>query len=120
MTSTINVERLFDVRPWGSWEVLDEGRHYMVKRLSVSAHSRLSLQTHAHRSEYWMVVSGVATCTVGRREVVLEVGDSLYVPRGAVHRVANHSPDGLVLVEVQLGHYLGEDDIVRLEDDYGR
>jgi mannose-6-phosphate isomerase-like protein (cupin superfamily) len=113
-------QRQSDVRPWGSWEVLDEGHGYKVKRLSVDGHSRLSLQTHAHRSEYWLVVSGTATCTVGRRQVVLEVGDHLYVPRGTRHRIANDAPDGLVLVEVQLGSYLGEDDIVRLEDDYGR
>lgn len=122
MTSTIHRadERLSDVRPWGSWEVLDQGRDHKVKRLSVDGHSRLSLQTHAHRSEYWLVVSGVATCTVGDREVALRIGESLYVPRGAPHRIANAEADGLVVIEVQLGSYLGEDDIVRLEDDYGR
>jgi mannose-6-phosphate isomerase len=121
MTSTIHLEdRLSDVRPWGSWEVLDAGPGYKVKRLSVDAHSRLSLQTHAHRSEYWLVVSGAAICTVGERQVVVQVGESLVVPRGAPHRVANDGGDGVILIEVQLGSYLGEDDIVRLEDDYGR
>ena len=121
MTSTIDLaERLSDVRPWGSWEVLDQERGYKVKRLSVAGRSRLSLQTHAHRSEHWLVVSGVATCTVDDRRTVLQVGDSLFVPRGARHRVANEERDTLLLIEVQLGSYLGEDDIVRLEDDYGR
>jgi mannose-6-phosphate isomerase len=120
MTSTIELDRLSDVRPWGSWEVLDEGPRHKVKRLTVRAHARLSLQTHAHRSEHWVVVSGVATCTVGRRQVLLRPGQCLRVPLGAPHRIANQESDDLIVIEVQLGSYLGEDDIVRLEDDYGR
>jgi mannose-6-phosphate isomerase len=109
-----------DVRPWGAWEVLDRGPGYQVKRITVRRQSRLSLQTHAHRSEHWVVVSGVATCTVGDRQLVVRPGESVRVPLGAAHRVGNHSDADLVLIEVQLGAYLGEDDIVRLEDDYGR
>jgi mannose-6-phosphate isomerase len=120
MTSTIDLEHLSDVRPWGSWEVLDEGSGYKVKRLTVRAHSRLSLQTHTHRSEHWAVVSGVATCTLGERQLVLTAGQTLHVPVGAPHRIANDGTDDLLVIEVQLGGYLGEDDIVRLEDDYGR
>ena len=113
-------EVMSDVRPWGSWEVLDRGPDYKVKRISVQCNSRLSLQTHAHRSEHWMIVAGTATCTVGDRELVLEAGESVHVPVGARHRIGNHEDDELILIEVQLGAYLGEDDILRLEDDYGR
>jgi len=111
---------LSDVRPWGSWEVLDAGLGYKVKRISVRPHARLSLQTHAHRSEHWMVVSGVATCTVGDQEVVLRAGERVHVPLGERHRIANRQEEALIVIEVQFGSYLGEDDIVRLEDDYGR
>ncbi len=111
---------LSDVRPWGSWEVLDAGLDYKVKRISVRPHSRLSLQTHAHRSEHWMVVSGVATCTIGDRKIVLRPGERVHVPLGERHRIGNDQADALTVIEVQFGSYLGEDDIVRLEDDYGR
>jgi mannose-6-phosphate isomerase len=113
-------EVLSDVRPWGSWEVLDLGPGYKVKRITVHSHSRLSLQTHACRAEHWVVVAGVATCTIGDREVVLRPGERAHVPLGAPHRISNHEDGDLILVEVQSGDYLGEDDIVRLEDDYGR
>jgi mannose-6-phosphate isomerase-like protein (cupin superfamily) len=112
--------RVFDVRPWGSWLVLDVGEGYKVKRISVSPHARLSLQTHMHRSEHWVVVTGVATCTVGDRTVMLGPGGRLDVPKGAAHRIANEADDIVILVELQLGDYTGEDDIVRLADDYGR
>ena len=111
---------VFDVRPWGSWHVLDVGAGYKVKRITVSPHSRLSLQTHMHRSEHWVVVTGVATCTVAERNVLLRPGGRVDVPRGVPHRIANEQEDELILVELQLGAYTGEDDIVRLADDYGR
>jgi mannose-6-phosphate isomerase len=122
MSITIHRDRevTSDVRPWGSWEVLDQGPDYKVKRITVQTRSRLSLQTHAHRAEYWMIVAGVATCTVGNRNVVLRAGESVHVALGAPHRIGNHEDEDLILIEVQLGAYLGEDDIVRLEDDYGR
>jgi mannose-6-phosphate isomerase len=109
-----------DERPWGSWEVLEQGPDYKVKRITVRSHSRLSLQTHAHRAEHWMIVAGACTFTVGDSEGVLRVGESVHVPLGAPHRIGNHEDDDLILIEVQLGAYLGEDDIIRLEDDYGR
>jgi mannose-6-phosphate isomerase len=120
MSTTLELGQSSDVRPWGSWEVLDEGPGHKVKRITVSPHARLSLQTHAHRSEHWVVVSGRATCTLGERVVVREVGECLHVPLGAPHRIANDEGDDLIVVELQLGDYLGEDDIVRLQDDYGR
>jgi mannose-6-phosphate isomerase len=107
-------------RPWGSWHVVDVADGYKIKRIHVNAGCRLSYQTHAHRSEHWVVVSGTATCTVDDEKIVVGPGESLDVPRGAKHRLANEHTEPLVVVEVQRGAYTGEDDIVRLEDDYGR
>ena len=107
-------------RPWGSWEVLDVSPGYKVKRITVAPRSRLSLQTHVHRSEHWLVVAGVATCTVGDEQELVGPGEHAFVPRGVIHRIANESADELIIVEVQVGDYTGEDDIVRLQDDYGR
>lgn len=109
-----------EVRPWGSWHVLDEGRGYKVKRIQVSPGKRLSLQKHARRAEHWVVVSGQATCTVGEATSDFAPGETVVVPVGARHRIANAGETELVVVEVQLGDYTGEDDIVRLEDDFGR
>jgi mannose-6-phosphate isomerase len=110
----------FERRPWGEWEVLDIGRGYKVKRLTVSPHSRLSLQSHVYRAEHWFVVSGTATCTVGVQELTVGPGGHVFVPRGTVHRITNDGSSDLLIVEVQLGVYTGEDDIVRLADDHGR
>jgi mannose-6-phosphate isomerase-like protein (cupin superfamily) len=107
-------------RPWGSWCVLDEGEGYKVKRIDVLPHCRLSYQTHDHRSEHWTVVRGIATCVIDGETVVVETGGSLQVALGAAHRIANVHDDDLTVIEVQRGDYLGEDDITRLEDDYGR
>jgi len=107
-------------RPWGSWHVLDEGEGYKVKRIEVRPGHRLSYQTHAHRSEHWLVVSGQATCVVDGVTLTVATGEHLDVPGGAAHRIGNDGDVPLVVVEVQRGHYTGEDDIVRLEDDYDR
>lgn len=110
----------FEERPWGSWHVIDVAEGYKIKRIHVTPGSRLSLQTHEHRSEHWVVVRGVATCTVGEATKTAGHGECVDVPVGEKHRIANEGPDELVIVEVQLGSYTGEDDICRLEDDYGR
>jgi mannose-6-phosphate isomerase len=107
-------------RPWGSWHVLDEGAGFKVKRIVVLPHQRLSYQTHEHRAEHWVVVSGKATCVIDGTEVLLGPGESVDVAIGQPHRICNAEDEALVLVEVQLGDYTGEDDIVRLEDDYDR
>jgi mannose-6-phosphate isomerase-like protein (cupin superfamily) len=107
-------------RPWGSWHVLDEGEGFKVKRIVVNPGSRLSLQRHELRAEHWFVVAGTATCTVGADTVVLHPGETVDVEIGQAHRIANQGDDTLVIIEVQRGSYTGEDDIVRLEDDYGR
>lgn len=110
----------FETRPWGAWFVLDEGDGYKVKRIEVNPGKRLSLQTHAHRSEHWYVVSGTATCVVEDETVELLQGQSIVVPLGAKHRISNLHEQPLMIIEVQHGGYLGEDDICRLEDDFGR
>jgi mannose-6-phosphate isomerase-like protein (cupin superfamily) len=111
----------FAERPWGSWHVIDVADGYKIKRIHVAPGCRLSLQTHERRSEHWVVIQGEATCTVDDRVVTVPTGSSIDVPQGARHRLANDSADvELVIVEVQLGGYTGEDDICRLQDDYGR
>jgi len=107
-------------RPWGSWHVLDEGDAYKVKRIHVNPGQRLSYQTHEHRSEHWVVIAGTATCVVDGTTVVAESGQSVDIAVGAAHRTINAHEDALVIIEVQRGPYTGEDDIRRLEDDYGR
>jgi len=110
----------FEARPWGSYTVLDEGEGYKVKRIEVLPGKRLSYQEHAHRAEHWMIVNGTATVTLDGHELVRAVGDTVDVPLGAAHRIENTGQDRLVFIEVQRGNYLGEDDIVRLQDDFGR
>jgi len=110
----------FEHRPWGSWHVLDEGEGFKVKRIVVDPGRRLSYQRHEFRAEHWVVVSGTATCTVGDRIGVYEPGDAVDIALGEAHRIANEGEETLVIIEVQRGAYLGEDDIIRLEDDYGR
>ena len=107
-------------RPWGSWHVLDEGEGFKVKRIHVLPGQRLSYQTHKHRSEHWVVVSGTATCLVDGETIVAGPGESVDIATGAAHRITNEHSAELVIIEVQRGAYTGEDDICRLEDDYGR
>lgn len=107
-------------RPWGSWHVLDEGPGFKVKRIVVEPHKRLSYQTHDHRAEHWVVVAGKATCTIDGEVVVAGPGDCLDVAIGQAHRIGNDGDETLVVIEVQRGEYTGEDDIHRLEDDFGR
>ncbi|MBW4447709.1 MAG: phosphomannose isomerase type II C-terminal cupin domain [Spirirestis rafaelensis WJT71-NPBG6] len=109
-----------ELRPWGSFTVLEEGRGYKIKRIEVKPGHRLSLQLHHHRSEHWIVVSGTAKVVCGDLEVVLSNNQSTYVPQCTTHRLENPGVIPLVLIEVQNGEYLGEDDIVRYQDDYAR
>ncbi len=107
-------------RPWGRFTVLEVGDGYQVKRLEVTPGHRLSLQFHHHRSEHWIVVSGTARLVIGSETRVAQPRDTAFVPREARHRIENPGPEPLVIIEVQHGAYLGEDDIVRIEDDYAR
>jgi len=113
--------REHEVRPWGSYTVLDdEAGDHKVKRIVVSPGRRLSYQRHARRAEHWFVVSGSATVTLEGAQIALGPGQSIDIPMGAAHRIANPGVEPLVFIEVQHGEYFGEDDIVRLEDDFGR
>lgn len=107
-------------RPWGSYESLRVGETFQVKHIVVDVAGRLSLQYHHHRSEHWTVVSGTARVTVGERVFTMTANESVYIPKGDVHRLENIGDEELHLIEVQCGTYLGEDDIVRLEDQYDR
>jgi mannose-6-phosphate isomerase len=109
-----------ELRPWGSFTILEEGRGYKIKRIEVKSGHRLSLQMHHHRSEHWIVVAGTARVWCGEVEQILSVNQSTYVPQCTTHRLENPGVIPLVLIEVQNGEYLGEDDIVRFQDDYAR
>ncbi|MEO7105821.1 MAG: cupin domain-containing protein, partial [Rhodoferax sp.] len=107
-------------RPWGMYDSVDSGDRFQVKRIVVKPGSSLSLQMHHHRAEHWIVVSGTAEVTNGDKVMLLTENQSTYIPLGQVHRLANPGKVPLEIIEVQSGSYLGEDDIVRLEDTYGR
>jgi mannose-6-phosphate isomerase len=110
----------FDRRPWGSFTVLDEGEGFKVKRIEVSPNKRLSYQKHARRAEHWFIVRGTAKVTLDGKEIFFSESEAVDIPLGTAHRVENPTDALLVFIEVQQGDYLGEDDIVRLEDDFGR
>ena len=107
-------------RPWGTYSVLEESSHFKIKRIVVKPLASLSLQMHHHRSEHWVVVSGTAQITNGEREFLINANESTYIPAGHKHRLTNPGIIELVMIEVQSGEYLGEDDIVRFDDIYGR
>lgn len=116
--STVEQER--DERPWGEYLVLADEPTHKVKRITVRSGKRLSYQRHSRRAEHWFVVTGIATVTLDGTDHVLAAGEAIDVPRGAAHRMANQGDADLVFIEVQMGDYFGEDDIERLDDDYGR
>ncbi|WP_394777527.1 cupin domain-containing protein, partial [Undibacterium sp.] len=107
-------------RPWGHYDSVDSGEHFQVKRIVVKPGGRLSMQMHHHRAEHWIVVSGSALVTRGEDTMTLVANQSTYIPLGVKHRLENHGEVDLELIEVQSGTYLGEDDIVRFDDIYGR
>jgi mannose-1-phosphate guanylyltransferase/mannose-6-phosphate isomerase len=107
-------------RPWGSYETIELGDGFQAKRIVVNPGGRLSLQMHHHRAEHWVVVQGTALVTVGDKVFTLKENESTYIPQGEKHRLENRGKAPLTLIEVQCGAYLGEDDIVRFEDVYGR
>lgn len=107
-------------RPWGSYTILEEGDRYKIKRLTVLPGKKLSLQMHYHRSEHWVVVRGTAKVILEDREILLRPGESTFIPAGVRHRLENPGKVVLEVIETQIGEYLGEDDIVRFQDDFGR
>jgi mannose-1-phosphate guanylyltransferase / mannose-6-phosphate isomerase len=107
-------------RPWGWYDSIETGERFKVKRIQVKPGASLSLQKHAHRAEHWVVVKGSATVTCENQILTLQENQSTFIPQGAMHRLANHGTEPLEIIEIQSGSYLGEDDITRFEDSYGR
>jgi mannose-1-phosphate guanylyltransferase/mannose-1-phosphate guanylyltransferase/mannose-6-phosphate isomerase len=115
MTGTYKEER-----PWGSFEILYEEEQLKVKRIIVKPGKRLSLQSHKNRSENWVIIQGNALVTLDEKDTPLSPNQFVFIPPGAKHRIANRGNDNVVFVEIQTGTYLGEDDIIRYEDDFNR
>ena len=112
---------LFEQRPWGSFTILDELENYKVKRIEVLPGKRLSYQRHSKRAEHWFVVQGTAKVTLNGVEILVKTGEAIDIATGMAHRVENpHASDPLIFIETQTGSYFGEDDIERLDDDFGR
>ena len=109
-----------DQRPWGWWKVLDTGDGYVVKEIGVNPGEILSLQSHEHRTEHWVIIAGVAEVTLGDRQIIRRPDETVFIPVGTRHRIANVGEEEMRFVEVQTGNILSEDDIVRYEDVYGR
>ncbi|MDD5773351.1 MAG: mannose-1-phosphate guanylyltransferase/mannose-6-phosphate isomerase [bacterium] len=114
------VEHTCTYRPWGSYTVLEEGDRYKIKRIVININSKLSLQRHKHRSEHWVVIKGTAKVTIGEKELIIQENESAYIPKTTIHRLENPGEMPLEIIEIQNGEYLGEDDIERLDDLYGR
>ncbi len=110
-----------DTRPWGTWEVLESGAHYCVKKITVNPEAILSLQLHNYRAEHWVIAEGEAMIVLGEDTLYRKTDESVYIPVKTKHRIKNNSADKkLVFIEIQTGEKLDEDDIVRFEDSYGR
>lgn len=118
--TTPNNSPKFDQRPWGTFTVLDEADGYKVKRIEVLPGKRLSYQKHAQRAEHWFIVAGTAKVTLDGKDIFLKPGEYVDIAVGAAHRIENPGEEKVVFIEVQRGGYLGEDDIERLQDDFGR
>ncbi len=111
---------LYEYRPWGTFEILSSGKNFQVKKIQVFPNSKLSLQSHKYRSEHWVVVKGTATVTIGNENKIISENESVYINSGEKHRLENQTKEIITIIEVQTGSYLGEDDIVRYDDDYNR
>jgi mannose-1-phosphate guanylyltransferase/mannose-6-phosphate isomerase len=113
-------EHVTTYRPWGSYTILEQGPRYKIKRVVVNPAEKLSLQTHAHRSEHWVVVKGTAKVSIGDQEIIIHENESAYVPKSTLHRIENTGKIPVEIIEVQNGEYIEEDDIERFDDSYGR
>jgi len=109
-----------DHRPWGYYDILEDASDHKVKRIVIYPGKRLSLQRHCRRSEHWHVICGNGIATLNDKEITLRAGDSMDIPPGTIHRMENRGQENMTFIEVARGDYLGEDDIERLEDDFGR
>ena len=119
-TTELHNIHLTGYRPWGTYTVLEDTPGYKIKRIEVKPGKRLSLQKHYHRNEHWIVVSGTATVTVGEKVTLIRPNESTYIKMGEIHRLENQGKIPVILIEAQVGEYTGEDDIVRVEDDFKR
>ncbi len=121
MPENEKIAAMFEQRPWGSFTILDERNSFKVKRIEVLPGKRLSYQRHQKRAEHWFVVQGTAKVTLNGAEILVETGEAIDIETGMAHRVENpHSSHLLIFIETQTGSYFGEDDIERLDDDFGR
>lgn len=120
MGNKIIIHKVRTTRPWGSYTVLEKDKGFKVKIVEVLPHNRLSLQRHKHRSEHWVVVEGQAKITDGTNQWIVNINESLYIPKEGMHRLENDTDKPLKIIEVQCGDYLEEDDIERFDDDYDR
>jgi len=109
-----------DNRPWGTWEVLDSGDGFCVKRICVTPNNILSLQSHNHRAEHWIIVKGAAIVTLGEEKLCKKTNESIYIPAQTKHRIQNNGLEDMIFIEIQTGEILDENDIIRYEDSYGR
>ena len=120
-TNEINKSPTFDERPWGNFTVLEDRNDFKVKRIEVFSGKRLSYQRHSRRSEHWFIVQGTAKVTLNGKNFIVKAGESIDIPVETLHRVENPvAAEILIFIEIQTGDYFGEDDIVRIEDDFGR
>ena len=115
-----DIDKIEDHRPWGYYCILSDEPSHKVKRIVVNPGKRLSLQRHQKRTEHWYIISGEALVTLDNQQLNLQAGQAVDIPRGAVHRVENPGSNEMAFIEIQTGDYFGEDDIERLEDDFGR
>ena len=115
-----NSDNNFDTRPWGNFEVIDICSNFQVKRITVMPGKRLSLQSHKYRKEHWTVALGEAVVEIDGNASKLNISQSIDIPLGSIHRLSNKTNSELIIIEIQFGEYLGEDDIIRYEDDFNR
>ena len=108
------------IKPWGFYELIGIGHNWQVKEISVNPKSSLSLQSHKFRSEHWIVIQGIANVQINEQKIVLKENQTIFITAGELHRLSNFEDVPLTIIEVQSGSYLGEDDIIRYKDDYGR
>ena len=120
MTSTLTKKIERETRPWGEYFVIDQGECYKVKRITVYPGGRLSLQYHNHRSEHWTIVSGKGSVKIGNKNIIVGPNESVYIDKKEIHTIENTENNELVLIEVQHGEILEENDIIRISDIYGR
>ena len=107
-------------KPWGSYRTIEQKDNYQIKHIRVQPRKRLSLQYHFKRDEHWIIIKGIGTCQLDNKSIELGLNDTIFIPRESKHRMTNNTDEFVEFIEIQIGDYLGEDDIIRIEDDFGR